>query len=265
MNTESKENIVAKLHELLAVESDLESVTKKTVEEAIKTFKSKSAHFMALHRVCKMYDDDKQDQAPPDEFLSMVTTVHGKLDYVGQNIGKYYDAVLQKELTNQAAKADLVVDGKILEKDLPATFLLGLETKLKKIRDLYESIPTLSSGVEWVPDHDQGDHIYKMKHPEEKYKTAKTFQHKVLYDATDKHPAQIERWEETVNIGKFTKDVWSGMISSADKAVLLGRLDKLLRAVKKARQRANNIDIASRKIGGNILDYINTGNMVASS
>jgi len=256
---------MSKLHELLAVESDLESVSKKTTEEAIKTFKSKTQHFLAMHRVCEMFDEESRDQAPPDEFLSMVTTVHDKLDYVGGKIGKYYDAVLQKELTNQTTKADLVIDGKVIEKDLPATFLLGLETKLKKIRELYESIPTLAPGVEWVPDENQGSDVFKMKHPEEKYKTAKTFQHKVLYDATKEHPAQIERWEETVNVGKFTKDVWSGMISSADKAILLGRLDKLLQAVKKARQKANNIKVIKRDIGRTLLDYINTGNMVASS
>lgn len=256
---------MAKLHELLAVEADLDSVSKKTTEEAIKTFKSKAQHFMAFHRVCEMYDDNDQNQAPPDEFLSMVSTVQDKLDYVGHKISKYYDAVLQKELTNQAAKADLIIDGKAIAKDLPATFLLGLETKLKKIRALYETIPTLAPGIDWVPDKAEGEHIYKMKKPEEKYKTAKTFKHKVLYEATDKHPAQIERWEETVNVGKFTKDAWSGMISSADKAVLLGRLDKLLRATKKARQRANNIETINKKIGDKLLDYINTGNMVASS
>lgn len=256
---------MGKLHELLAVESDLEAVAKKTTEEAIKTFINKPNRFMAFHRCCTMFDDEKQNEAPPDEYLSLTTTVAEKIEYVGEKIAEYYDAVLQKEKTNHQAKADLIVDGSVMETDLPATFLLGLESKLKKIRDLYEAIPTLSPGIEWIPDPDIGKHVYRMKHPETKYKTAKTFQHKVLYDATDKHPAQIERWEETINIGRFVKEIWSGMISSSEKAEILKRLDKLLQGVKKARQRANNIEVTEAEIGKKILNYINNGHVVALS
>lgn len=81
----------------------------------------------------------------PEEHKEMVTTVHDKLDYMlNQHIVPYLDAVLQKERANQDAKADIVVDGIVLAKDVPATFLLGLEEKLKRVHEVLDKIPTLA-------------------------------------------------------------------------------------------------------------------------
>lgn len=262
IGVQKQENKMAKLHEILAVEADLEGIAKKVTAEAEKTFKDKAQHFIGFHRTCEMFDDAMKGQAPPDEDLAMVTTVNKKLDYVGKSIAKYYDAVLQKELTNQTAKADLIVEGHTLAKDLPATFLLGLETKLKNLRKMYEVMPTLQPGIGWGVSPDLGTDVYKTATPEIRFKTAKTFQHKILYDATKEHPAQIEKWEETVNVGRFVKEIWCGMLSSADKSQVLGRLDKLIQATKKARQRANNVDVVKSNIGKDLLEYINEGTIV---
>jgi hypothetical protein len=80
--------------------------------------------------------------------------------------------------------------------------------------------------------------------------------HKVLYDATEEHPAQLETWSEDIPIGKFTETLWSGMLSPAEKSAKLGRIDKLLRAVKKARQRANAVDVVDVTIGKELFNYI---------
>ena len=139
-----------KLHELLAVEGDLEGTYKKIVDEAKVTFDKKGAHFFGVHRRLEMFDEDLPKA--PDEHQEMVTTVHDKLEYVNEHVVRYFDAVLQKERTNQDAKADIVVDGVSLAKDLPATFLLGLENKLKNVRSLFQAIPTLPPGRKWEKD-----------------------------------------------------------------------------------------------------------------
>ncbi len=244
------------LHELLAVEGDLEGIWKKIIEETKKTFKDKEAHFFGFHRKLEVFDENDKTQYP-EEYKEMDTTVKKKLGYVQGHVVRYFDAVLQKERTNQDAKADLIVDGTTLAKDIPATFLLGLETRLKMLRSVYEVIPTLPPGIKWVKDESKGDDVYIVEKPEEKLKTAKTFQHKVLYDATKEHPAQIERWEETVNVGKFIKVHWAGMLTPAEKSAIMGRLDKLIRATKKARQRANTTEIVKLNIGKELFNYIN--------
>ena len=46
------------------------------------------------------------------------------------------------------------------------------------------------------------------------------------------------------------------MISPAEKSAILGRLDKLTRAVKKARQKANTAEVTKVTIGEELFKYI---------
>jgi len=245
-----------KLHEILAVEADLRATATKITEECIRTFKDKPIHFMKFHRKLEMFVNDGVDH--PEEHQEMVTTVSKKLSYVIDHIVRFYDAVFQKECTNQIAVADIEINGTVIAENIPATYLLGLEEKFKVIRNLYEAIPTLQEGKEWKPDNAIGKDIYRNVHLDEKLKTAKTFVHKVLYDATDKHPAQIEKWEEVVNVGKYVTSEWSAMLTPADKSILLERIDLLIRAIKQARQRANTAPLRKDTVARKLFDYIHS-------
>ena len=247
---------MSKLHEVLAVEGDLEGRAKVANQETLKVM-AKPAMFTGMTRTCKMYD--AEDVAPPDEFQEMTTTVPKRLAYTDSYFSAWLDATLSKDATNCIAKADIVIDstGETLAADVPVTFLLGLESKLKEIRKYYEAAPTLQSGIKWDERTDLGPDIYAMAHPNKKLKTAKKFKHQVLYEATDRHPAQIEKWEEQVPVGEYTEEVISGMLTPARKSELLGRIDTLIQSVKKARQRANNTDLLLKNVGKQIFDFIN--------
>lgn len=246
---------MAKLHELLAVEADLEGRCKAILGETTKVFKEKGNLFSGSIRTYTPFVDDGVDY--PQEHLALATTVGERLSYTMETVSKYYDAILQKESTNQLAKADLVVDGDVIAADLPATFLLGMESRLKLVRSAYANIPTLELSKEWKLDEGKGTGVYVIVHPEESFKTQKTMKSQVLYEATKEHPAQIEKWDETENVGKYTKTLWSGMITPARKSELLGRIDKLIVAVKKARQRANATQVNKVNIGSILAEYIN--------
>jgi hypothetical protein len=246
---------MGKMHELLAVEGDLQGTVKKLSAETMRTF-SKSEGFLGQHRTLQMFDASQQEKVVADEYREMTTTVPAKLDYLSKAIVKYFDAVLQKEATNQVAVADLVVDGTIMATGVPATFLLGMESRLKEFRNVLEVIPTLAPGIAWVKDETAGKGVYRIQNADEKLKTAKTFMHKVLYEATDRHPAQIEKWEEQVAVGKYVTTVQSGMCSPAEKSELLGRTDILIQAVKKARMKANMTEVVERKVGDKMFNFI---------
>ena len=192
------------------------------------------------------------------EHMQITTTVDARLDYTCTALINWFNVVAAQETTNQTnARADLIVDGKVLLADLPATLLLGLETKLKLIRAMYEAMPTLPPGVLWEPDSvDKG--VFNTKHPEIRAKTIKKPQFVIMDGATKEHKAQIKEWVADEVIGKFTTTSSSGMITSARKSEILTRFDKLVSATKQARQRANNVDIAANtKIGTTIFDYVN--------
>lgn len=247
----------AKLHEVLAVLADLEGTAKKVRNEAIVTFTKKGPHFQGSHRTLKMFDDlRKPEESGAEEHKALVTTVNDKLDYVKESQVKYYDAVLQQEATNQTAVADLIVDGEVISTNLPATFLLGMESRLRALRDVFAGIPTLDPTIEWELDETQGKGVYKAVHPETAQKSEKTVVHKVLVAATEHHPAQIEKWAENIVSGIYTTNRTCSMITVGDKSKYLSRIDELVQAFKKARQRANAAEVVNKQIGSKLFEYI---------
>lgn len=246
---------MAKLHEVIAVENELQAVSQKMLDECKNTFNKKVTHFLESNRVLTMFDEGRKDENLT-EFQAMVSNVDDRLAYTEKHVIKYFDLIARKEATNQNAKANIVIDGVELIADVPATLLLGLESRLKKVREIYEAIPTLQPGIDWKLDNKRGKGIYVTSKPTESMKTEKQVTHKVLYEATKEHPAQIEKWNTDVAIGRNVNTVWSSMLSPADKANLLERTDTLIRAVKKARQRANTEKVVDLNIGKVLFDYI---------
>ena len=247
-----------KLHELLAVESDADGVAKKVSSEAKSTFSKRTEHFMGQERKLEMIVESSEDMSVHDSRQELTTTVSDKLKYLEGQLAKYWDVVYKKECANGEARADIVVGDKTIATGVPATFLLGLEKKLQAYREVCTMIPTLQPGVKWVLDPSMGDNIYKMEPAEKKFKTEKEPQFRVLYDATDHHPAQIDKWDSTKNVGVYTRNVWSGMISTSEKSELLGRIDDLLGAVKQARRRANGVEVTAGRIAKQLFDFIHS-------
>ena len=246
-----------KLHELLAVESDADGVAKKVSAEAKATFAKRTDHFMGQTRTLEsLVAESNEDMSVHATQQELTTTVADKMKYLEGQLAKYWDVVYKKECANGEARADIVVGETTIATAVPATFLLGLEKKLQAYREVCTMIPTLQPGVKWVLDPSQGEGIYKMDPPEKKFKTEKEPNFRVLYDATDHHPAQIDKWDATKNVGIYTRNVWSGMISTSEKSELLGRIDNLLGAVKQARRRANGVEVTAGRIAQKLFDYI---------
>lgn len=243
------------LHEILAVEGDRQGNAKRVSAEARHTFDNKPNLFTSSLKSTRMF---AEDSAPvPDEHIAMVSTVAEKLLYVADSVGAYFNIVFQKDSANQRAVASVEINGVVLIADAPVTWLLGMETKLRDLRSTFEAIPTLQAGTYWEEDPAfEKKGVFRSRYPKENFKTKKEVLHKVLYEATGSHPAQIETWNEMVNTGLSTENIWSGMISPADKSEFLSRIDTLIQAVKKARQRANSTHVETANVGQTIFNYI---------
>lgn len=250
---------MTKLHEVLAVEGDKEGIAKKILSETKNVFSSKHHLFTGHHKRLKMNNSGEEAiEKAAEEHSEIVDTVKSKLSYTAKAVGQYYDVVLQKDATNaRSAKADLIVDGEVIGKDLPATFLLGLESKLKTLRTVYESIPTFAPGIIWEPDLGAAvEGVYRAKHDDIKTKTRKEPNFRILVEATEHHRAEVEKWMEETVVGNFITTNHSAMLPASEKSAIIGRLDNLIQATKQARMRANNVDVVDIKIGANIFKYI---------
>lgn len=245
----------AQLHALIAVLGDLEQNAKKFLNEAAVTFQKKPDHFLGQTKRLEMFDEAREQENSHDT-KAMATTVTDKVNYFSSAVSKYYDALLQMETTNQHARADLIIDGTTLATDLPATFLLGMEKRLATIRAVYETVPTLNPGIDWAADPSASTPgVYVAT--TETVRTEKSYEPFVLYEATKEHPAQVKEINVDRPVGKIKTTQRSSMWTPARKAVVLGRIDKLIRATKKARQKANSVEVVEVRVGKAILDYIN--------
>jgi hypothetical protein len=245
------------LHELLAVEPDLRNTKERTRDEVIRDFTSNPTAFLGAVKNLKMFDEDRAGEEQ-EVRVEVANTVTEKLFKVSETFTRYWDLRLQKETANQAARADVIINGKNIYTDVPVTFLLNMEEELRQVRKVYSVIPTLKPDVTWEADANKGRGIYKSAYFTETSKTEKTKQHKVIVQATDKFPAQVETWNDDRAIGKYITKNWSGMISEADKAQLISRIDILLAAFKKARQRANCTESKPIHIGMEVFTYIHS-------
>lgn len=244
-----------KLHEILAVEKDLFDTATAMVDDCKVAFEKKSDHFRGLVTRTSYFDTSRAGEDTTEQKL-LVTTVGERLAYVGKFVSKYWDAMLQKEASNQNANADLIVDGVTIAENVPATFLLGMESRLKTLRDLLLKIPTLEPGANWQPDATASmPDVFKVDAPVG-FKTEKTIEFKVLVPQSDKFPANIEKWTVDKNVARIERELTSGMWTPLRKATVLGNLDTMLEAVKKARMRGNDTDVVKREVGKKIWDYI---------
>lgn len=245
------------LHELLAIEGDLKGEKDKIRDEAVTTFSKKPGLFIGQLKKLEMFDAARASEQG-EERHALSETVNKKLEYTSKAFSRYWDVKIQKESANQEAKADVEIDGTVLFTDLPVTFLLAMEEELRQVRKVYDAIPTLQPGIDWEKDDTLGKDVYKASHPIEKNKTEKTIEHKVLVPPTKEHPAQITQWNEDRPVGKYITYSWCGMVTPADKSKMLGQVDKILRAFKKARQRANTQETKKRQIGREVFNFINS-------
>jgi len=249
-----------KLHEVLAVETDRRGQAKKIVAEAKHTFDKKETHFREQRRVYR--PKDIEGEQLPEEFTNMVDTVPTKLAWVWKNLARYIDLMLTKETSNTVAKADLVVRGVVLANDVSATALLNLEHQVDMMREVVLSVPTLSPDEKWSkdPNHEKQPNVY-ISVPRDSKRTIKTIKPIVLYEATKEFAAQVEKMTFDEVVGYWTVTQWSGEISSAEKAEMLERVDDLASSVKKARMRANQVEVIQVKLAEKLLDFVQNGEL----
>lgn len=241
---------MGKQYELLAVEPDLRQRAGAELKRLSGLFTTGSGNFLGQTISYHAILEDAVDVT--DEKTELVTTVKTELSQFEKVFGNFMDVSIRKELTNSDAVATVQVGDLTFE--LSATALLNLESKLEDVRKLYLLIPTLDPTESWEFDKEQDTYVTDTRVA---FRTKKVMKAFVAYDATDAHPAQVETFGEDVQTHRRETIISSGAITIADKRKRVGRIDKLIADVKKARQRANDIEASDARLAEEIFAYIN--------
>jgi hypothetical protein len=249
---------MAQLHELLAVEKGL--LTQLSVLTADTAGKFQKEQFFKGHnKTLKMIADSPENQAlevSNTEFKALPTTVVETLEYYAEHWAKAEDIIFRKNKTNQSAASDLYFGGAVIAREVPVDELLGLEVRLTNLRGMLTQMPTLDASKVWDADTSTGRTAWKARNPDVTTKTEKKTTPVVLYEATDKHPAQIKEINQDVVVGTNTTISYSGAATSLQKAQVLRNVDELIGEVKKARMRANTSVAVEDSIGDTLISRI---------
>lgn len=243
---------MAKLHEVLAAEKTRVAAWNKMLAETLHKLKSPSDYFVGYSRSLSMLEDtpaNKALEAQQSEERKVTTTVAETLRYALNVFANAEDLQYQKNATNRVASADVLWNGEVLLANMPVDELLGLEARLVKVKELFETMPTMAGSKNWRPDPDQGVGVYRVVQPEVNTKTEKVMVPVVLAPATDKHPAQVKESTRDVVVGSVTTVVRSGCCTTNQKANALALIDRLMVEVKQARMRANQTEVVSGSVG----------------
>ena len=192
-----------------------------------------------------------------EAFPSETTLVQVRVDEVVKDIREalleLFDITATKDWANCEARADIVVGGQVLVSQAPITYILFLEKQLEDIRTFCLKLPTLDPTEEWHWDENQNCFATKMQ---SRVKTKKMPRVLRKAEATKEHPEQVEVWHEDVGVGTWNEIKYSGAITAQRVKELVDRVEKLQRAVKFAREEANQIEVSVQKVGDPILNYL---------
>ncbi len=239
------------LHALIAVAAATKGQAEKVATETKVTFTKKAAHFDGAQRTYRPLNDEGENLPP--ERKPLVSTTGEKLAHFRNMTVDALDVMFRIDETNMRATADITT-GDLTIENVPSTFLMQFDKKLNEIRSVFESVPTLNPDYEWNPSN-LGAGVWETE-PLEKNRTQKELEYRVMVPPTEHHPAQVEKWMSDKVIGIFKESHQSGRLTPYDKARLLARLDKLQGAVKRALSKANQEEHSTRKVGGQIFEYL---------
>jgi len=207
--------------------------------------------YVGITRTYRPIGDD--DERFPDESRSVRTSATDVLDELNRLLLERWNTEATVTYANTEARADVVVNGVTLLSEVPSTYLLFLEKALEDLYTFVTKMPSLDPAETWAWDGNRGTYVST---PVETAREKRVPKALVLYPATDKHPAQVERYEDSEVRGYWTTTKLSGALPADEKRAVLLRVVELRDAVKTARERANLLDVVPAKPASILLDYV---------
>ena len=242
--------MATKLNQMLAVSKGVKSEAQRAFTDAHRDVQ-KQPLLSGISRTYQPKDDD--GERLPSESTKVQITATGVIADVKTTLVRLFDVVATLDTANTHAKADVVVDGNVLVRDAPVTYLLFLEKQLTDLHTFVSKLPTLDPSENWTFSESAGHYAADAV---QTTRTKKVPRNHVKAEATEKHPAQVEMYTEDVITGLWTTIKFSGALPATEVRAMLGRLTKLQEAVKFARESANGTEIEDVKVGGAILGYL---------
>lgn len=238
------------LHQIIAVEKGIKARTDRRITDFFHALQ-KPQLFTGLART--YVPKDEEGDRLPGESQKVQLKADDVLRAIFGAMAEQIDLALTKDVANTRAFADVKVDGHTILEQVPATFLLVLEKRLVDVQTALSKVPVLDPSVTWLYDPAVG--VYRSE-PEQTSRSKKVKRNHVKAPATDRHPAQVEVYDEDVMVGTWTKTVFSGAFPQEILGLMQTRVGRLLDSVRAARTEANQVEASAQEAGAALFAYI---------
>ncbi|MCF2528116.1 DUF7873 family protein [Yinghuangia soli] len=241
---------MTKLNQIIAVEKGVKSKSFQELTQAHQDLQ-KSPLLSGISRTYQAKDEEGE-QLPPESTRVQVRA-EDVLRSTAATLTRLFDVTATKDWANCEARADVVVAGTPLLRDVPVSYLLFLEKQLVDLHTFVRKLPVLDAAETWSLD--ASTDAWRTD-PVRTVRTKKVPRNHVKAEATAEHPAQVEMYFEDVPVGYWTTVKFSGALPARRINELVDRVEKLQHAVKFAREEANSAEVQDRNPGAVVFDYL---------
>lgn len=238
------------LNQIVAIVPGVKTRTEQELTKAYHQIQ-KPAPFSGIARTYRPVNDEGEQL--PAESTQVQVRVDDLIQSVSAVMTRMLNVVATQEWANTKASSDLVVDGVVLLENVPVSYLMWLEKQIISLRTFIAKLPVLDVAEVWEFDQDAQAWATAAT---ETTKTKKVPRNHVVAKATDRHPEQVTVYNEDIVVGYWKTVRFSGAIPGARIFELTARVEKLLDAVRFARERANVLPVTDISAGDPILNYL---------
>lgn len=241
---------MAKLNQIIAVEKGVKAKAFADLTAAHHNVQKSPL----LSGIARTYQSkDEEGEHLPPESTKVQVRAEDVIASTAATLTRLFDVTATKDWANCTAKADVKVDGHLLVKDAPVSYLLFLEKQLVDVHTFIKKLPVLDPSESWTLD-DSSD-AWRTD-PVKTHRTKKVHRNHELTPATQQHPAQVQVYTEDVTVGYWTQVKFSGALPAKRVNDMLERVEKLQHAVKYAREEANGTEVTDVTVGGTVFGYL---------
>src|SRR5262249_18407341 len=150
-DTHSQRGIaMPKLNQVNALVTGRREAPKKAVTE-LYHIAQKPELFNGRVRTYKPDDDVNGERLPP-EAQNVQWTAQRPIEQAVAAWQDWWDLTATQDVGNQSARADIVIDGRAVLKDVPVTTLLFLEKQVEDLATFIGKLPTPDASERWTWD-----------------------------------------------------------------------------------------------------------------
>lgn len=240
-----------KLSQVLAIEKGEKSKANREVTDLHRKAEVEKL-YQGRHRVYEAASEDGEKL--PDEKQLVQNRAPEILRQVSDIWAQIWDISATKDFTNAgAARADVRISDALVLPSVPVSFLLYMEKELNDVETFIRKMPVLDTGEEWHWDANVNCFATSQTWQN---RTKKVPRNHVKAEATEKHPAQVEVYQEDVVIGRYKNINFSGALPASVKEALLERIRTLRSAFLYAREEANSVVAEKQKLGQSLFEFL---------